>query len=183
MTVGEAGGVHADTAKNWTGPQGFIDMIFELEHQSRQSEVPPRADINHLLSSLTTWQTQLNSQGWLGLYLENHDQPRSLTVYGDNKPLAAKSLATLLLTLCGTPFIYQGEELGMTNMPFTSPDQIDDPPTYHDFQRFKSTGMTTDLALKKATSWSRDNARTPMQWTKFGFSDNASDAKKNLVGH
>ncbi len=178
MTVGEAGGVHADTARNWTGPQGFIDMIFELEHQSRQSEVPPRADINHLLSSLTTWQTQLNSQGWLGLYLENHDQPRSLTVYGDNKPLAAKSLATLLLTLRGTPFIYQGEELGMTNMPFTSPDQIDDPPTYHDFQRFKSTGMTTDLALKKATSWSRDNARTPMQWTKFGFSDNASDAKK-----
>lgn len=181
MTVGEAGGVHADTARNWTGPQGFIDMIFELEHQSRQSDVPPRADINHLLSSLTTWEEQLNSQGWLGIYLENHDQPRSLTVYGDNNPLAAKSLATLLLTLRGTPFIYQGEELGMINMPFTSPDQIDDPPTYHDFQRFKSAGIATDLALKKATSWSRDNARTPMQWTKFGFSDNAADSKKTWL--
>lgn len=62
MTVGEAGGVHADTARNWTGPQGFIDMIFELEHQSRQSDVPPRADINHLLASLITWEEQLNSR-------------------------------------------------------------------------------------------------------------------------
>lgn len=69
----------------------------------------------------------------------------------------------------------------MTNMPFTSPDQIDDPPTYHAFQRLKATGMPTDLALKKATSWSRDNARTPMQWTTFGFSDNASDANKTWL--
>ena len=69
----------------------------------------------------------------------------------------------------------------MTNMPFTSPDQIDDLPTYHDFQRFKSAGIATDLALKKATSWSRDNARTPMQWTKFGFSDNAEDSKKTWL--
>ena len=234
MTVGEAGGVHADTARNWTGPEGFIDMIFELEHQARQSEVPPRADIHHLLSSLTTWSKQLNSQGWLGLYLENHDQPRSLTIYGDNQPLAAKSLATLLLTLRGTPFIYQGEELGMTNMPFTSllenenlkdtflsldqvrgtywygifrgsrvsqlfcpsfylgakeqktygdqPDQIDDPPTYHAFQRLKATGMPTDLALKSHKLVTRQCANpNPMQWTTFGFSDNASDANKTWL--
>lgn len=181
MTIGEAGGVHADTAKFWTGSQGFIDMIFELEHQVRQTQVPPRANRNHLLTRLTAWENTLNTDGWLGLYLENHDQPRSITVYGNDNPLAAKSLATLLLSLRGTPFIYQGEELGMTNMLFTTPDQIDDPPTYHDYQRFLAAGISTDVALKQATSWSRDNARTPMQWTNFGFSDNELNSKNTWM--
>jgi len=175
MTVGEAGGVHADTAAVWTGPSGFMDMIFELEHQSRASEFPPRADIAHLFDSLSEWETTLNQTGWLGLYLENHDQPRSITVYGDNHPTAAKALATLLLTLRGTPFIFQGQELGMTNVDFANVKQTDDPPVAETYNRSIAVGNTSVEALQQATSWSRDNSRTPYQWSKFGFGENATE--------
>ncbi|MDR3191398.1 MAG: alpha-glucosidase [Lactobacillaceae bacterium] len=175
MTVGEAGGVHADTAAVWTGPSGFMNMIFELEHQSRASEFPPKADLAHLFNSFTEWQEALNQQGWLGLYLENHDQPRSITVYGDDQPLAAKALATLLLTLRGTPFIFQGEELGMTNVAFTEPEQIDDPPVRAAYEHLVATGVNPTEALNQATSWSRDNSRTPYQWTTNGFGNSAAE--------
>lgn len=181
MTVGEAGGVHADTAKKWTGPDGFIDMIFELEHQVRQTQIPPRADLGQLLRILTYWETFLNDQGWLGLYLENHDQPRSMTVYADNNVDAAKALATLLLTLRGTPFIYQGQELGMTNIIFTSSEQIDDLSTLKNYEQLIAHGRSPDAALTETTSWSRDNARTPIQWSNFGFSDNAVDMTKSWL--
>ncbi len=177
MTVGEAGGVHSDTARIWTGQVGFIDMIFELEHQVRQSTIPPRAERESFLTILANWQEALNKQGWLGLYIENHDQPRAITVYGANTQPAGKVLATLLLTLRGTPFIYQGQELGMTNMHFPSPEDINDVATQDNYERLVLTGLSVKNALTEATSWSRDNARTPMQWSKYGFSQ-SDEAKK-----
>ncbi|MBZ6011013.1 glycoside hydrolase family 13 protein [Leuconostoc gelidum] len=181
MTVGEAGGVHSDTARFWTGPVGFIDMIFELEHQIRQSTTPPRAERESFLTILANWQEALNKQGWLGLYIENHDQPRAITVYGANTQAAGKVLATLLLTLRGTPFIYQGQELGMTNMHFPSPEDINDVATQNTYERLVLTGLSEKDALTEATSWSRDNARTPMQWSKFGFSQSNETKKKSWI--
>jgi len=181
MTVGEAGGVHSDTARIWTGQVGFIDMIFELEHQVRQSTIPPRAERESFLTILANWQEALNKQGWLGLYVENHDQPRAITVYGANTQPAGKSLATLLLTLRGTPFIYQGQELGMTNIHFPSPDDINDVATQDNYERLVLKGLSVKKALTEATSWSRDNARTPMQWSKFGFSQSNEAQKESWI--
>ncbi|MGG5342231.1 alpha-glucosidase [Enterococcus sp. AZ192] len=170
MTVGEASGVPHSEASEWTGDHGYFNMIFELEHCQRVGELgSQKGSIFHLKHSLDQWQTSLEDDGWNALYLENHDTPRSVSVYGDDSPEAAKALATVLLLLKGTPFIYQGQELGMTNFPFSSIEEIDAADTIHFYQTLLAEGKTTKEALNIAINWSRDHSRTPFQWDESLF--------------
>ncbi|MGX7150110.1 glycoside hydrolase family 13 protein [Enterococcus ureasiticus] len=165
MTVGEASGVPHQEAAAWTGDHGYFNMIFELEHCERIGEIgQQKGSILHLKHSLNQWQTSLADSGWNALYLENHDTPRSVSVYGDNSPEAAKALATVLLLLKGTPFIYQGQEVGMTNYPFNSIEEINAADTIHFYQTLLEQGKMTTEALAIAVNWSRDHSRTPFQW-------------------
>lgn len=165
MTVGEASGVPHQEATDWTGENGYFNMIFELEHCERIGTVgQQKGSIPHLKHSLNQWQTSLEADGWNALYLENHDTPRSVSVYGDDTPEAAKALATILLLLKGTPFIYQGQEVGMTNYPFSSIEEINAADTIHFYQTLLDQGMIDTEALAIAVNWSRDHSRTPFQW-------------------
>ncbi|WP_086314524.1 alpha-glucosidase [Enterococcus sp. 7F3_DIV0205] len=165
LTVGEASGVPHHEADAWTGDHGYFNMIFELEHCQRIGELgSQKGSIPHLKQSLNEWQTSLEHNGWNALYLENHDTPRSVSVYGDDSPEAAKALATVLLLLKGTPFIYQGQEVGMTNYPFRSIEEINAADTIHFYQTLLAQGKMTNEALKIAVNWSRDHGRTPFQW-------------------
>lgn len=165
MTVGEASGVSHQEAATWTGDHGYFNMIFELEHCERIGEIGrQKGGIPHLKHSLNQWQTSLDDNGWNALYLENHDTPRSVSVYGDDSPEAAKALATVLLLLKGTPFIYQGQEVGMTNYPFSSIEEINAADTIHFYQTLLEQGTMSTDALAIAVNWSRDHSRTPFQW-------------------
>ena len=108
------------------------------------------------------------NKGWSSQFLQNHDQPRCVSVYGDDgeyRVQSAKMLGTLLHTLPGTPYVYQGEELGMTNTAFTSIDQYNDINAKFDYQELLAKGKTPEQALAVLNRYSRDHARTPMQWT------------------
>ncbi|ALS02617.1 glucohydrolase [Enterococcus silesiacus] len=165
MTVGEASGVPHQEAADWTGDNGYFNMIFELEHCERIGEIgQQKGSIPHLKHSLNQWQTSLADNGWNALYLENHDTPRSVSVYGDDSPEAAKALATVLLLLKGTPFIYQGQEVGMTNYPFRTIEEINAADTIHFYQTLLTQGTLDTEALAIAVNWSRDHSRTPFQW-------------------
>lgn len=165
MTVGEASGVPHQEASVWTGDNGYFNMIFELEHCQRIGEIgQQKGSIPHLKYSLNQWQTSLADNGWNALYLENHDTPRSVSVFGDDSPEAAKALATVLLLLKGTPFIYQGQEIGMTNYPFSSIEEIDAADTIRFYQTLLTQGKISTDALAIAINWSRDHSRTPFQW-------------------
>lgn len=165
MTVGEASGVPHYEAANWTGENGYFNMIFELEHCERIGELgQQKGSIPHLKHSLAQWQNSLANNGWNALYLENHDTPRSVSVYGDDSTEAAKALATVFLLLKGTPFIYQGQEIGMTNFPFNSIDEIDAADTIHFYQTLRTQETMSKEALAIAVNWSRDHGRTPFQW-------------------
>lgn len=167
LTVGEASGVSDQDAVRWTGHDGYVNMIFELEHCERIGEPgQQKGAIPHLKKTLARWQTSLDAEGWNALYLENHDTPRSVSVYGDDSPESAKALATVLLLLKGTPFIYQGQELGMTNYPFQSIEEVNAADTVYFYHSLLADGTAKNPAeaLKIALNWSRDHSRTPFQW-------------------
>ncbi|MBU5365228.1 alpha-glucosidase [Enterococcus devriesei] len=182
MTVGEASGVSSKSAALWTDPEdGYIDMIFELEHQVRTGE--PGYEIGSLpgfKKVLSRWQKDLQPNGWNALYIDNHDNPRSNSIFGNETNESATALATAYLLLRGTPFIYQGQELGMTNFPFESIDELrttESLQTYHDWL---NKGLSQNEALRLTTRWTRDHSRTPMHWTELGgFSTNQPWMKLN----
>lgn len=173
MTVGEASGVSSKKAKEWTDDTGYLDMIFELEHMVRKGKKgEERVDPFGFKQVMMRWQEDLQPIGWNALYLENHDLPRSISIFGDGSIHSAKALAMGYFFLRGTPFIYQGQELGVENYPFTSIDQVNGQDTIAFYQRLRQT-ESKDEALKQALNFSRDHSRTPMQWdeTKYsGFS-------------
>jgi alpha-glucosidase len=117
---------------------------------------------------ITRWQKDMHNKGWNALYLENHDNPRSISVFGDESIQCGKALALTLMTLEGTPFIYQGEEIGMTNFPFSSIDQVDATDSHHQYNELIADGFDKDTALRITTHWTRDHSRTPMQWSREG---------------
>lgn len=175
MTVGEASGVSSKAAVNWTNEAGFLDMIFELEHNVRTGAIgAEKTDLFAMKKVLFRWQNDLDQDGWNALYMENHDSPRIVSTLGDGSAKSAKAIATMYLLLKGTPFIYQGQELGMTNFPFTEIEQVDAKDTQHYYDSLLAQGSDADEALKIAIDWTRDHARTPMQWTNAasgGFSE------------
>ena len=161
LTVGEASGVRSNQASSWTDDSGYIDMIFELEHNKRKT--PDKADIYAYKKVIMRWQKDLLARGWNALYLENHDQPRSIDTFGDGSMASAKAFVTSYMLLRGTPFIYQGQEIGMTNFPFTDAKQLRAEEVKAHYEKLL-TELSAEEALKKVTAGTREHARTPMQW-------------------
>ena len=174
ITVGEMPGVSTEQARLYTDPtRGELDMIFQFEHMSVDQGVAGKFDyiglnLVDLKKSLHRWQAALAETGWNSLYWNNHDQPRVVSRFGDDHPnywaASAKALATVLHGMRGTPFIYQGEELGMTNYPFRDPHDYKDIESVHFYDEVLERGGDTTAALAGLAKMSRDNARTPMQW-------------------
>ncbi|MBE6172710.1 MAG: alpha-glucosidase [Enterococcus faecium] len=179
MTVGEASGVSAKEGPEWVGENGYFDMIFEFDHISIwKHEKDGDLDVLSLKQSLSAWQRALDGKGWNALYMENHDVPRCVSVFGDTSPaywqVSAKAIAMMYFFLQGTPFIYQGQEIGMTNLPFSSIDEIDAVDSKRLYQQLLDEGRSEEEALDIVANTTRDNSRTPMQWNDHlyaGFSE------------
>ena len=173
FTVGEANGVPAEQLDEWVGFDGVFDMIFEFSHilvplGERELWCEP-ADwtLTDLKEKIAASQTATADDGWYPIYLENHDQARSpnqFVPWASDKRAAAKMLGTVLLTLRGTPFVYEGEELGFENVAWDSIDDYDDVSSHNQYQTALELGHTEEEALACVHAHSRDNARTPMQW-------------------
>jgi oligo-1,6-glucosidase len=172
LTVGEMPGVTIDQAKFYTDPARHeIDMVFQFEHVqldftgSKYDRHP--LDLRDLKASLGRWQEGLEDVGWNSLYWNNHDQPRAVSRFGNDgeyRVQAAKMLGTVLHLHRGTPYIYQGEELGMTNYPFTSLEDFQDIEAVNYRATQIALGAPEDALLAALAIASRDNARGPMQW-------------------
>ena len=173
LTVGEMPGVTTEEAVLFTDPaRGEVDMVFQFEH----------VDIDHgadkwdyigldrvaLKRSLHRWQIALADRGWNSLYWDNHDQPRAVSRFGDDDPAywadSAKALATILHGMRGTPYVYQGEELGMTNSPLRTASDHRDVEAVNHWKRVLEEGLDQQAALTGMAAAGRDNARTPVQW-------------------
>ncbi|MDI3092075.1 alpha-glucosidase [Priestia megaterium] len=187
MTVGEANGVTSDSADEWVAEDGGnFNMIFQFEHMGLwdKGEEKP-LDLIELKTILTNWQNGLEKiNGWNALYLENHDQIRSVNKFGSvaYRVESAKCLAALYFLMKGTPFIYQGQELGMTNVKFDSIDDYDDVGMINYYRIQREKGDTHDEIMKVIWETGRDNSRTPMQWNterNAGFSTGTPWMKVN----
>jgi oligo-1,6-glucosidase len=174
ITVGEMPGVTVDDAALFTGAdRGELDMVFQFEHvgldhsdSSKFDNLP--FDLVALKQSLSRWQTGLASTGWNSLYFGNHDQPRSVSRFGDDgvyRYESATLLATILHLHRGTPYIYQGDEIGMTNAHFTTIGQYEDIESLNYYAEVIGEGADPATVLEQLAFRSRDNARTPVQWT------------------
>ncbi len=170
FTVGETVMVDVPMARDLAAPErGELDMVFAFEHmecdQIGVKWFKTRFKPKKLMRTLTKWQTGL---GWNTCYLENHDQPRSVTRFtrgGEYRKAGAKMLLGLIFSLRGTPFVYQGEEIGMTNGAFDSLDEIMDIESHNVDKMARSLGIINPFRWRLIKKTSRDNARTPMQWT------------------
>ena len=180
MTVGEANGVDASESEMWVGEEnGKFNMIFQFEHLNLWGEVGEnKFNVKEYKKVLTKWQNALEGKGWNALFVENHDIPRVVSSWGnDNEYLeeSAKAFALMYFMQKGTPFIYQGQEIGMTNVRFDSIEKYNDVKSINIYEEKINEGVSVNEALKAVASISRDNARTPMQWdsTNYaGFSEN-----------
>lgn len=176
LTVGECAGVTLEEAKSYANLDGSeLSMVFQFEHMDADFHplygryAPQHKDLPRLKATLARWQRELDGVAWNSLYWDNHDQPRVVSRYGSEKPeyreLSAKMLATCLHMMQGTPYIYQGEELGMTNFPWTSLEQINDIESLGNYRDLHAKGvMSEEEGVAMMRQRSRDNARTPMQW-------------------
>ena len=173
FTVGEANGVGADELCRWVGKDGVFDLLFEFSHTHvpmGEAEIwckPAQWRLTDLKRVLTASQEATATNGWYPAFFENHDQPRStVNFFRCDGPIdaKAKALGTVLLMQRGTPFLYQGEELGYGNATWTSPEQFDDVQTRGEYEFALTEGFTPEQALAACSRFSRDNARTPMQW-------------------
>ncbi|WP_435923674.1 glycoside hydrolase family 13 protein [Paenibacillus sp. DYY-L-2] len=169
VTVGEASGVTVDEADLWVGEQnGKFNMIFQFEHMGLwQKSLDNGLDLHQLKSVLTGWQKGLEGTGWNALFLENHDQPRSVSTWGNDGEYwdkSAKALATMYFLMQGTPFIYQGQEIGMTNVQFPSIEDYNDVSMRNWYNIEKANGKSHEEIMPVIWRNGRDNSRTPMQW-------------------
>jgi oligo-1,6-glucosidase len=172
ITVGETPGVTVEEARLFTDPaRREVDMVFQFEHVGLDhgiSKFRPRVLApGELAASLTRWQEGLADVGWNSLYLSNHDQARSVSRFGDDGDFwreSATALATMLHLQRGTPYVYQGEELGMTNAPFASIEDYRDVESLNAYAEEESSGAAMADAIAGLGAMSRDHARTPVQW-------------------
>ncbi len=178
ITVGESPMVDAQMAKLYCGKDRHeLNMIFHFDHVSGSMKHPgkygkwdaPAMDLPELRDVLARWQEGLSEDGWNSLYLSNHDQPRCVSRFGNDsaeyREVSAKMLATAMHMLKGTPYIYQGEELGMTNPRFEKIEQYRDVESLNIYERLtKEEGLPEKTVIGYLKEVSRDNARTPMQW-------------------
>lgn len=175
MTVGETAGVTIDEAKRYAGfDEKELNMVFQFEHVGLDSGehgkwTDKRVPLLEFKKVMSAWQTELDGKAWNSLYLGNHDQPRSISRFGDDSPeyrvVCAKMLATCLHMMQGTPYVYQGEELGMTNVPFEDISQVRDIESINAYHEMSEAGLISkEDMLRFICLKGRDNARTPMQW-------------------
>lgn len=173
FTVGEANGVAASELGFWVGENGVFDMLFEFSHTHvpmGEAEIwckPADWTLTDLKRVLTASQTATATNGWYPAFFENHDQPRStVNFFRCEGPVAAKAkaLGAVLLMQRGTPFLMQGEELGYDNRTWLSIDEFNDVQTRGEYNFALDEGFTPEQALAACNRFSRDNARTPMQW-------------------
>jgi oligo-1,6-glucosidase len=172
LTVGEMPGVTVEEARLFTDPaRAEVDMVFQFEHvqldqgTSKWDVHPLR--LRDLKASLGRWQAGLADVGWNSLYWNNHDQPRVVSRFGDDTEFrvqAATMLATVLHLHRGTPYVYQGEEIGMTNAPFAGIEDFRDIESVNHYAEAVALGHPPEDVLRGLRAMSRDNARTPMQW-------------------
>lgn len=183
MTVGETSGVTPEQAKLYAGEDSNeLNMVFQFEHVESDGKYGKWTDqklpLTDLKEIMSRWQTELYDKAWNSLFWDNHDQPRAVSRFGNDDPkyweASAKMLATCLHMMQGTPYIYQGEELGMTNYPFQNPQEFRDIESIHAYEEWCESGrLSHDIFWPCLIFKSRDNARTPMQWddtTYAGFS-------------
>ncbi len=180
--VGEANGVGPDELGAWVGDDGVFDLLFEFSHTHvpmGAAEIwcrPVTWQLTDLKRALAASQRATATNGWYPAFFENHDQPRStVNFFCCEGPLAdkAKVLGAVLLTTRGTPFLYQGEELGYGNATWKSVDEFDDVQTHAQYDFARGEGLSEAEALAACVRFSRDNARTPLQWdasAQAGFS-------------
>ena len=180
MTVGEANGVKADVdADLWVGEEeGSFNMVFQFEHLDLwEPKNDGISNVIKLKQALSKWQDNLHEIGWNALFIENHDISRVISTLGNDKEYrveCAKCLALMYFMQQGTPFIYQGQEIGMTNVKFHSINDYDDIKSINIYNELIAEGSSHEKALEYVWNISRDNARTPMQWnnSKYaGFSE------------
>ena len=186
ITVGECSGVTLEEAKKYArSDEKELNMVFQFEHMDVDSDekagkwTTRKMDLRDLKKILTRWQKGLQDIAWNSLYWENHDQPRSVSRFGNDsdeyREISAKMLATCIHMMQGTPYVYQGEELGMTNCPFNTLENFRDLESINAFHELTEQGKMTEEEMRAAIGYKgRDNARTPMQWddsANAGFSD------------
>ena len=171
ITVGECAGVTIEEAGRYAAlDESELNMVFQFEHTSLDYDekgkwTTKRMYLPDLKKNLSKWQVELEGKAWNSLYWDNHDQPRIVSRLGDDSPISAKCIATVLHMMQGTPYIYQGEELGMTNYPFTSIDECRDIESINAYKELIETGkLTREKMIAGIAAKGRDNARTPMQW-------------------
>jgi oligo-1,6-glucosidase len=172
LTVGEMPGVTLEQAVEFTAPENReVDMVFQFEHVfldqgGSKWDIRP-FQLRDLKATFGRWQAGLAEVGWNSLYWNNHDQPRVVSRYGDDgayRVQAATMLGTVLHMHRGTPYVYQGEELGMTNAPFGGIDDYRDIESLNHYSEAVAAGQDPAAVLAALRFMSRDNARTPMQW-------------------
>ena len=193
MTVGETAGVTIEEAQKYAGDdRNELNMVFQFEHvESGCGDygkwTTAKYDFKEFKNIMIKWQEELQGKAWNSLFLGNHDQPRSVSRFGNDNPAyretSAKMLATCLHMMQGTPYVYQGEELGMTNIYFDKLEDYRDIESINFFTEFTESGlMTPEYMMKCLMLRSRDNARTPMQWNdskQAGFTDGEPWIKVN----
>ena len=176
ITVGETSGVTVEEAVKYAADdESELNMVFQFEQNDLDGGEHGKWNLNKiylpdLKAVLNRWQTYLEGKAWNSLYWSNHDQPRSVSRYGNDsevyRELSAKMLGTCLHMMKGTPYIYQGEELGMTNVPFASIDEFRDIESINAYREYTENGIISPEDMMKYLCYkSRDNARTPMQWS------------------
>ncbi len=187
LTVGECAGVTVEEARRYANLDSReLNMVFQFEHMNLDGGETfkwndRKIDLVELKQTLSKWQTQLHEKAWNSLYWCNHDQPRILSRLGNDgdayREISAKMLATCLHMMQGTPYIYQGEELGMTNVPFSSLEDFRDIESINAYHEYVERGrITPEDMMRYLCCKSRDNARTPMQWNdekNAGFTEGA----------
>lgn len=173
FTVAEANSVKPEELPYWVGKNGVFNTLFEFSHVNvmfnNGDEVWHRSHAIRLtdFKKALTDSQNATKNSWYPIYFENHDKPRSVNnffPYGSDKKLAAKAMATILFGLRGTPFIYQGEEIGLDNVKFDSIEQYDDISSHGAYDLARADGLNDKEAMRFVQKFSRDNARTPMQW-------------------
>lgn len=184
MTVGETAGVTVEQAKQYAGEDTEeLNMVFQFEHVEGDGKygkwTDEKGNLCKLKSILSKWQTELDGKAWNSLYWDNHDQPRAVSRFGNDSPeyreKSAKMLATCIHMMQGTPYIYQGEELGMTNFPFQSLEEFQDIESIQAYHDWVESGIISHDEMMRCLCFKgRDNARTPMQWDS---SENAGFSK------
>jgi glucan 1,6-alpha-glucosidase len=174
LTVGETWGATPEIAKLYSNPaRKELSMVFQFEH-SGLDEQPGKMkwdlqplSVPALKNVLSKWQTELGDEGWNSLFWNNHDLPRIVSRWGNDKEYrteSAKMLAIVLHMMKGTPYIYQGEEIGMTNKPITDISEVDDIESRNMYAERLAKGFTKEEVIRSINTKGRDNARTPMQW-------------------